>query len=712
MQRFIGWIAAGVLIGVAACQERVVSPALVDTVFIEPDAATLEVGKARRFEAVFVDANGNELRGRQVTWSVANPSIAEVDAEGQVTGLTPGETRLQAVVEGREGAAVITVVRRSVAAVRIEPENPTLLLGRSLTLRAVPLDDEGGELNDRSVTWTTRDEAVVPVTPDGVITGRRLGSAVIQAEVEGKQAQATVRVDAPQLSALEVRPTSATLEVDDTIRLAAIGRTEEGDEVHGLPVEWTTENDGVVAVDEGGRVEAVSPGEARVRASFEGSTGEARIAVNVPPAASVRVEPSSASLMVGTTTRLEATARDARGRVVEKAITWSSNNASLATVNDDGVVTGVAPGTTFIVARTEGVRDSAAIIVTPRPVATVEIEPANPTIRVLQEVQLEAILRADNGEVLTGRNVEWSSSNTAVATVSSSGRVSGLLPGQTTITARAEGRSGTTTVTVTLVPPARITVSPASADIAVGGTVRLTATVFDENNNVLDRPVSWSTSAEGVATVDDAGLVTGVAPGDAAIQATSGEVNAAASVRVAAVPIARIVISPTDPEIEIGETVQLQAVAYDANDNPLPDRVIAWSTSDPGVATISNAGLATGVGPGTATVTAAAEGVQASTGVTVLEPPPSLARIEVVPSFIELEEDESVQLTAIVYNSVGSIVDVGVDWSSSNSRVARVTGNGRVTARDEGTATIRARALGLEGTATVRVVDDEEDNDA
>src|SRR5690606_32665418 len=109
--------------------------------------------------------------------------------------------------------------------------------------------------------------------------------------------------------------------------------------------------------------------------------------------------------------------------------------------------------------------------------------------------------------------------------------------------------------------------------------------------------------------VDDAGLVTGVAPGDAAIQATSGEVNAAASVRVAAVPIARIVISPTDPEIEIGETVQLQAVAYDANDNPLPDRVIAWSTSDPGVATISNAGLATGVGPGTATVTAAAEGV-------------------------------------------------------------------------------------------------------
>jgi trimeric autotransporter adhesin len=788
MKRRIGGMGAVLLAGLSACEERVVSPALVDTVIVEPETASLEVGKTREFEAVFIDADGNELRGREVTWSVADPAIAEIDGAGRALGLTPGETRVIAVVEGRQGDAVLSVVRRNVASVRIEPTNPTVILGRTMTLRAFALDDEGGELSDRSVTWSTRDASVVPVTSSGVITGQRLGSTTVEAEVEGRQAGVSVTVSPPALSAMEVRPGSVALEVDDTIRLAAVGRAEDGDDVPGLPVEWSSGNANVATVTSAGLVTAVAPGETQIRASFGGRTGEATVTVRIPPAASVRVEPSSASLVEGSSTRLTATARDSRGRVVEKEFTWSTSNGAVATVDGSGLVTARSAGTAFIIARTEGVRDSAVVLVTPRPVQTVQIEPANPTIFVTQEVQLEAILRAADGTRLTGRTVEWTSSNGAVASVNNEGRVRGLLTGQATITARSEGRSGTTTVTVTAVPVARISVTPPSPSIDAGGTVQLTATVFDAddnvllrtvtwsssasgtatvsgdglvtgvapgqvtirasaggvdgesavtvrdisvarvqvtpssatllpgetvqlqatvydaNDNVLSRSVSWTTTSAGVATVSGAGMVTAVSPGQALIRATVDGISGEATITVNQVPVARVEVSPSSATLLPGETVQLQATVYDANDNVL-DRPVSWATSNSSVATVSGSGTVTAVAAGSATITASSGGQQGASSITV-NPLVSQARIEIEPSSVVLEEDDSIQLTATVYNDAGNPVSVSVSWSSSNTQVARVNSSGRVTARDEGTATIFARALGLEGRATVRVVDD------
>ena len=91
--------------------------------------------------------------------------------------------------------------------------DPTVILGETLTLRALALDDEGAELSDRSVAWSTRDANVVPVTSSGVITGQRLGNTTVEATIEGRQAGVSVTVSAPSLSAMEVRPGAVTLEV-------------------------------------------------------------------------------------------------------------------------------------------------------------------------------------------------------------------------------------------------------------------------------------------------------------------------------------------------------------------------------------------------------------------------------------------------------------------------------------------------------------------
>src|SRR5205807_4490530 len=107
-----------------------------------------------------------------------------------------------------------------------------------------------------------------------------------------------------------------------------------------------------------------------------------------------------------------------------------------------------------------------------------------------------------------------SSSNTTVATVSNSGLVSGVTPGTATITATSEGKSGTSSVTVTNVPVATVEVTPPSASVQAGQTVQLTGTPRDAGGNPLSgRTVTWSSSNTSVATVSNSGLASGVTPG-------------------------------------------------------------------------------------------------------------------------------------------------------------------------------------------------------
>src|SRR5213078_3223229 len=100
-------------------------------------------------------------------------------------------------------------------------------------------------------------------------------------------------------------------------------------------------------------------------------------------------------------------------------------------------------------------------------------------------VQLSATLKDANGNALSGRTVTWSSNNTSVVTVTSSGLVSGVTPGSATITATSEGKSGTASITVTNVPVASVDVTPTTATVQAGQTVQLTVTPRDANGAAL-----------------------------------------------------------------------------------------------------------------------------------------------------------------------------------------------------------------------------------
>jgi uncharacterized protein YjdB len=220
---------------------------------------------------------------------------------------------------------------------------------------------------------------------------------------------------------------------------------------------WTSADNQVASVDVAGLVTGVAPGgPVTITASGGGSSGTASVTVTPPPVASVTVEPAEGSVHVAWTLQLTATLRDAAGNILTgRTVTWSSDNTSLATVSSDGLVTGVAAGgPVTITATSEGVSGTAAITVTLAPVETVEVTPATSTVQVGGTRQLTATLRDANGNVLTGRAVSWSSSDAAIATVSQSGLVTGVVVGgPVTITASSEGKSGTAEVTVTSPTP-------------------------------------------------------------------------------------------------------------------------------------------------------------------------------------------------------------------------------------------------------------------
>src|SRR5436190_445427 len=345
------------------------------------------------------------------------------------------------------------------------------------------------------------------------------------------------------IAQLVVSPRAVTLQTDQITSFTAVALTSAGDTAtNPMRVSWSVTGGSITDTSSTGgkhygRYKAAqAPGKYKVTASdpTTATSDTATVTVIQVPVASVTVSPASPSLRVGTTVALTATTLDSAGNTLTgRTITWSSSNGAVATVTSGGLVTGVAAGTATMTATSEGKSGTSAITVTFVPVATVTVTPASANLAVGQTVQLTATTRDANGNPLSGRTITWSSSNTAVATVTTSGSVKGVTAGSATITATSEGQSGASAISVRIVPVATVAVSPASASVQVGGTVQLTAVTKDSVGNTLTgRTITWASSNSTVATVSTTGLVSGLLIGSATITATSEAKSGSSAITV------------------------------------------------------------------------------------------------------------------------------------------------------------------------------------
>ena len=190
-----------------------------------------------------------------------------------------------------------------------------------------------------------------------------------------------------------------------------------------------------------------------ITATADGKSGSAQITVTRPPVASVTVSPASLTMTVGDQGQLSVAVRDAAGHVLtDRAVSWQSSRGDIVEVRQDGSVVAHAPGHADITATSEGVSGSASVDVRLAPVASVTISPSFLNLNEGQSGTLHANVRDANGNAITGRAVQWQSSNASAVSISGSGQdvsVTGLQGGSgATVTATVDGVSGSATVTV------------------------------------------------------------------------------------------------------------------------------------------------------------------------------------------------------------------------------------------------------------------------
>ena len=301
----------------------------------------------------------------------------------------------------------------------------------------------------------------------------------------------------------------------------------------GATVAWASSATAVATVSASGLVTAVGNGSATITATAGEASGSATVTV-AQVVSSVTVAPDSATVLEGDTLRLAATATDANGHAVMAAeFVWASADTLVAVVDTSGLVTGVGAGLVQVTATTAEITGRGELtIVAPVP-TTIAVTPDSVVLIALgHSAQLTAEVRDQAGRAMEGIPVAWSSADTTIAVVDSSGLVGAVGNGAVTVTATAGEAAGEARVTV-MQSAGLVTVSPSVDTVSPGDTLRLIAEAYDENGHVVvGASFTWSSSNAAVATVDASGLVRGAGEGTATITATAGDVSGTSEITV------------------------------------------------------------------------------------------------------------------------------------------------------------------------------------
>ena len=413
----------------------------------------------------------------------------------------------------------------------------------------------------------------------GVKNTYTIRSYYSKTKVYGKYNTKGVSVTMPaiKVSKVALNKTSATLKSKgQTVQLTA---TVSPSNATNKTLEWKSSNTNVATVDSSGKVTAVANGTATITATAKDDSKKSascKITVSIPsttvPVSSVSLNKTSATLTAkGQTAQLTATV--APSNATNKVVTWASDNGAVATVNN-GVITAVGNGTANITVKTADGGKTATckvtvnipVPVTPKPVSVSSVS-LNKTSATLTSkgatTTLTATVSPSNAD---NKSVTWSTDNSAVATVNSSGVVTAVGNGTANITVKTAdgGKTATCKVTVSIpVPVSSVSVAPSSVTLTKAReTTQLSATVSPSNAD--NKSVTWSTDNSAVATVNSSGVVTAVANGSCNITARTADGGKTNSCKVT-VNIATTPSNPTSISLAGGKS---KIIGFGSSDVP------------------------------------------------------------------------------------------------------------------------------------------------
>ncbi len=482
-------------------------------------------------------------------------------------------------------------------------EELILFVGESKTITAKVLPED---TTDKTITWISDNETIATVSIDGTVTAVSVGIANITAACGNATATCKVTVNPVSASGITLNTQDMTLLVGQTDRLTAIVEPENTTD---KTLTWGSDNEAIATVGTDGTVTAVSVGVANITATCGDVSATCKVTVNPITATTVTINVPDTEVYVGDKVTLSATV--APDNTTDKNITWSCSTPEIATIDaQSGELTALAPGEAKITATCGDISGTATVTVKPILATELTLSAQDMTLLVGQTGKLTATVTPDN---TTDKTVIWKSDNETIAKVEAGGTVTAVSVGVANITATCGEVSATCKVTVNPITATTVTINVPDTEVYVGDKVTLSATVAPDNTT--DKNITWSCSTPEIATIDaQSGELTALAPGEAKITATCGDISGTATVTVKPILATELTLSAQDMTLLVGQTGKLTATVTPDNTT---DKTVIWKSDNETIAKVEAGGTVTAVSVGAANITATCGDVSATCKVTV-----------------------------------------------------------------------------------------------
>lgn len=455
-----------------------------------------------------------------VEWISSDKKIATVSENGVVKGIAPGKVRItcQSVDNPMVSQTCLVTVKVKTTDVKLNYSKITVYTTTSKTLSATVLPENA---TNKNVTWESEDPGIATVDKNGVVKGKKVGTTYIVCTTSnsGKIATCKVTVKKGVLSkSIKLNKTKLTLDDGKSYTLKA---TFNPTNTTTKTCTWTSSNKKVVTVTSKGVITAVGPGTATITCKTKdtGKIAKCTVTVKKVTPTSVVLDKSTYQVAYGKTLQLKATVYPTNSS--DQSLVWTSSNPKYVKVSSTGKVTGLKAGKTVtITVKTKSGNkvDTCKVYVGEVDVSGVKLDKTSATLGAGSTLQLKATVSPSTA---TNKNVRWTSSNTSVAKVSSSGKVTAVANGTALVSCiTVDGEFvAICKITVKTVEVMGIKFDKNSLSLGIGDSYTLKATIVPDNAS--NQNVIWESTDSSVAKVSSGGKVTGVSGGVCRIRAVT-----------------------------------------------------------------------------------------------------------------------------------------------------------------------------------------------
>lgn len=546
---------------------------------------TIDAGKKEKLQWTLTPTDAKT----DIVFTSLDPHYASVTSEGEVTGVSGGQTHIIASTsEGYTDICKVTVIQGA-SNVTLSTYDVQVAVGETVKVdaKAVPASS-----SETTFTWTPKDPAIATVTNDGKVTGVSAGSTIILVKTRSGKVEYLYVTVHDNLKGLSLDSAAKTITKGKSFTLKPIFSPATATN---KDVKWLSTDPQVATVSSAGVVKGVNGGMTVITCTSVDGGYVAFCVVKVDEKITgIELDKSSATMGVGKKLTLKATLNS--NYATTQKLRWTSSNTSVATVNQSGQITAKKIGKTVIrCAATDGSGSSATCnISVVRLVSSVKLNKT--TIRMLEDrtTKIKATVSPSNASV---KGVTWSTSDETIANIDSSGTIMAIKEGQCKITAKARDGSGKTAtcwVYVTAAVPATgITISQKDMVMVNGTSEMISASI--QPSNTTDG-LRYSSDSKSIASVTSQGRVTARKPGVATITVTASS-GKQATVTVTVVGLNKTSITMRQYEVE---TIWVEEVASG----------VRWQSENNSIATVDQAGKIICRKPGTTYITATIRGIK------------------------------------------------------------------------------------------------------